>query len=260
VIGLARIQVDRASVAVRERVANLLQRLLDYPEPTVRVAVLGRLAAQPVPDPRRVLLTATLGKLASAIPDERSAALRAALAAAVDTDATIFAGAFTRLLATRRELAAAVDEFAGSTASLGPRLVDIRSAVLAAVAADPAVVRLHIRLAAARFAAEPFARWVLELVGTTRWHAGTQNAALEAVAESSQPAEELERAEAAWASSHDPAARWLALQLLVRVASSQGWDDVRRKRLEQYQKDASPVVADEAALTFPPELAASPKV
>jgi hypothetical protein len=260
VIGLARIQVDRASVAVRERVASLLQRLLDYPEPTVRVAILSRLTAQPVPDPRRVLLTATLGKLASAIPDERSAALRAALAAAVDADAPIFAAAFTSLLARRRELAAAVDEFAGVTASLGPRLVEIRSAVFAAVAADPAVVRLHIRLAAARFAAEPFARWVLRLVGTTRWHAGTQSAALEAVAESIQPVEELERAEAAWASSHDPAARRLALQLLVRVAGKQGWNDVRRKRLTQYQEDPSPVIADEAALTFPPELAESSKV
>ena len=157
VIGLARIQVDRASVAARERVADLLRRLLDHPEPTVRVAVLNRLTEQPVPDPRRALLTATLDKLASAVPDEQSAGLSAALAAATDADAPAFAAAFTRLLPQRRELAAAVDGFAGLTRPLGPRLVEVRSAVLAAVEADPAVASLQIRLAAARFAAEPFA-------------------------------------------------------------------------------------------------------
>jgi hypothetical protein len=253
VIGLARIQVGRASNEARERVAEMLRRLLDYPEPTVRVAVLARLASQPVPDPKRVLLAATLAKLASTVPDERTAGLSAALAAAIDADAPAFATAFTRLLPQRRELAASVSDFAGATRVLGPRLVEVRSAVLNAVEADPAVVSLQIRLAAARLAAEPFTRWVLKLVGTPRWHAATQIAAFDALSGSGQPVEDLERGETVWASSPDPAARWLALRVLVWVAMAQGWSDARRERLRRYREDTSPLVADEAALTFPPD-------
>ncbi|HEY2783969.1 MAG TPA: hypothetical protein VGJ05_03265 [Fimbriiglobus sp.] len=253
VIGLARIQVGRASDAARERVADLLRRLLDYPEPTVRVAVLGRLAAQPVPDPKRVLLAATLAKLASTVIDERTAGLSAALAGATDADAPAFAAAFILLLPQRRELASSVAEFAVATRPLGPRLVEVRSAVLAAVEADPAAVSLQVRLAAARLAAEPFARWVLGLVGTARWHAATQSAAFDALCETAQPAEDLERADEVWAASPDPAARWLALRTLTHVASQQGWTDARRGRLDRYRADASPIVADEAALTFPPD-------
>jgi hypothetical protein len=69
----------------------------------VRVAVLGGLVAQPIPDPRCELLAAMLAKLASTIPDERTAGLSAALAGATDADAPAFAAAFTRLLPQRRE-------------------------------------------------------------------------------------------------------------------------------------------------------------
>jgi len=256
VIGLARIQVGRASNAARERVEDLLRRLLDHPEPTVRVAVLNRLVAQPVPDTRRVLLAASLAKLASTIPDERNAGLRAAFVAATDADASAFATAFTHLLPKRRELAASARDFALLTRPIGPRLVEVRSAVLASVEADPALVSLQIGLAAARLAAEPFAQWVLQLIGTSRWHAGTQLTALEALTESGQPAEYLEQAEMVWASVSDPSARWLALRILVRVATEQGWTEARRERLRRYREDASPVVADEANLTFLPEPAA----
>ncbi|HUR55884.1 MAG TPA: HEAT repeat domain-containing protein, partial [Gemmataceae bacterium] len=90
VIGLARIQVDRASNAARERVVGLLLRLLDHPEPTVRVAVLNRFAQMPVPDPRRELLKAALAKLVSQIPDERAAALTSALSSATAADVPAF--------------------------------------------------------------------------------------------------------------------------------------------------------------------------
>ena len=122
----------------------------------------------------------------------------------------------------------------------------------ASVEADPAVVGRQIRLAAARFAAEPFAQWLLKLVGTARWHAGAQTAALDALAGSGRPAADLKRAEAAWASSPDPAARWLALRVRVRVSSKQGWSEERRERLRRYRKDRA-FVADEAGRTFPPE-------
>lgn len=253
VIGLARIQVDRASAAARDRVADLLRRLLDHPEPTVRVAVLNRLSTQPVPDPKRALLAAMLAKLSSAIPDERTTGLSAALAGATDADAPAFAAAFTQLRPRRRELAASITQFAAATRALGTRLREVRSAVLAAVEADPALLSLQIRLASARFAPEAFARWVLELVGTDRWHTSTQVAAFEALCESGRSARELKQAEAVWTTSPDAAARWLALRVLSRTASTWGWSDDHRERLRRFQEDPSSLVADEAALTFPPE-------
>ena len=160
VIGLARIQVDRASAAARERVADLLGRLLGHPEPTVRVAVLDRLATQPVPDPRRTLLAATLGKLASAVPDERASGLQAAVAGAADPDSPAFAAAFARLLPDRRRLAEASAGFAQATRFLGPRLLEVRSAVLAAVEADPASGAV-----ADRFGGRPVRRGAVRPVG-----------------------------------------------------------------------------------------------
>ena len=253
VIGLARIQVDRASDAVRDRVAGLFGRLLGHPEPTVRVGVLGRLATQPVPDPKRGLIAVMLAKLATAIPDERSATLSTALAGASDADAPAFAAAFKRILPRRRELASSVAGYADATRGFGSRLLEIRSAVLTAVEVDPSLTHLQIRLAGARFASEAFAHWVLGLVGTDRWHVQSQILALDALSKSGRPANDLERAEAVWASSPDPAARWLALRTLSRIAVTQGWSEARTERLLRYREDSSPLVADEAALTFPPE-------
>jgi hypothetical protein len=252
VIGLARIQAGRASAGARARVADLLRRLAGHPEPTVRVAVLERLALQPVPDPGRAVLATCLAALGSAIPDERSAGLRAALALATDADAGRFAAAFTALLTRRRELAAAVREFAGRARFLGNRLVAVRSAVLDAVSADPAAVLMWIPLAAARLAMEPFAEWVAWLAETGHWHVGTQAAVADAVAGCGQPAADLEQAEAAWARAADPVVRWLALRTLVQAAGLDGWTTARRERLDRYARDPHPAVADEATFTFPP--------
>ena len=115
--------------------------------------------------------------------------------------------------------------------------------MLAAVEADPATVGLQIRLAAARLAAEPFARWVSSLIPTDRWHAGSQTAALTALAEGGQPAEELERAKAVWAAAADAGARWLALRMLVRAADAQGWTAERRRRLDAYRLRPEPASA-----------------
>lgn len=252
VIGLARIPVDRASAEARDRVSSLLGRLLDHPESSVRVAVLARLASQPVSDSRRALFAALLGKLSSAVPDERSGALVAILAAASDADADSLAMSITRLIPMRREVSEFAMEFSRRTRTLGPRLVSLRSAVLAALEREPSLVALQVRLAAAWLAAEPFANWTQSLVGSSRWHAGTQIAALECLRESGQAVEDLERGEAVWSSSADPACRWLALRVLINVASIQGWTDMRRNRLATYQQDAAAMVSDEASLTFPP--------
>lgn len=176
----------------------------------------------------------------------------AILAAASDADADSLAMSITRLIPMRREVSEFAMEFSRRTRILGPRQVSLRSAVLAALEREPSLVALQVRLAAARLAAEPFANWTQSLVGSSRWHAGTQIAALECLRESGQAVEDLERGEAVWSSSADPACRWLVLRVLINVASIQGWTDMRRNRLATYQQDAAAMVSDEASLTFPP--------
>lgn len=257
VIGLARIQVDRASDAIRERVANLMSRLLEHPEPTVRLAVLTRLASQPVPDLKRELLLALLGKFSSIVVDERLMAVRAALAGATDSDAPAFGRAILNLLPHRRVLASIVLELASVTASFGNRLLRIRTEVLEAIETDRSTIALQVRLAATRFNADAFAHWALKFVGTERWNVATQLIVHDALRERKHSTTDLELAEDVWGRSSDAPARWLALKVLVGVASDQGWTESRRARLDRYREDESPLVADEATLTFPPDAAFS---
>ena len=74
--------------------------------------------AAPVPDPRRGLLAAMLAKLASAIPDERTAGLSAAPARPQTPIASASAAAFTLVRPQRRELAVSVTNFAAATRPL----------------------------------------------------------------------------------------------------------------------------------------------
>src|SRR5262249_61557716 len=74
---VVRIPSDHLSDPVKARLIDLLARLLDHPEPTVRLDVLTRCAEQPPADATRVLLTKILDALGSPLPDLRQAAARA---------------------------------------------------------------------------------------------------------------------------------------------------------------------------------------
>lgn len=251
VIGLARIQADRASADARRRVAELLGNLLAHPEATVRVAVLDRLAMQPTPDADRTLLRKILAAIGSAVPDERAGGLRAALAGATDADAPHFATAFTDLLPRRRELAAAVELFAETTRRFGTRLAGVRRAVLDAVSADTATVGLQVRLAGAGFMAGELAEWVKKLVGSDNWRYDTPQLVLAEL--SVRNANEADEIEQAWAASRGEVVRWLAVRVLAQSAATFGWTADRRARLDRYRRDRHRVVSDAAAFTFPPE-------
>ena len=252
VIGLARIQVDRASPAARERVVGLLLKLLDHPEVTVRIAVLQRFGQVPVPDPRRELLKASLAKLASPVPDERAAALTAAVSGATPADAAAFQAAFTALLTRRDELTAVGTHFAVYSRFFGDRVAPVRAAVLAAVETDPAATWLAVMIAAARPDSGPFAEWVVRLAAGTRWNTATHNAVLQGVADANWSAAELDLIDRLWGGAADPALRWLAARVLKSNAAHAGWTPPRRERLVRYREDPHPLVADEAAFTFPP--------
>jgi hypothetical protein len=233
-------------------VNGLLLRLLDHGEPTVRLAVLQRFATMPVPDSKRKLLAATLAKLQSPLPDERTTALHAALRAAVEADAPAFTTAFQALLPQREFLTDAVIAFIQNTRNSGDSLRRVRALVLATVEADTAATGLAVRLAESQLAAKPFAQWVAKLATTNRWHTATHRVLEQVLGEKQRPSNELKVLETHWAAANEPTLRWLALRVLQQTATQHGWTATRRARLAKFQHDSHPLVADEAAFVFPP--------
>ncbi|MGL6075294.1 MAG: HEAT repeat domain-containing protein [Fimbriiglobus sp.] len=251
VIGLASIPTDRASKVARERVANLFLTLLEHPETTVRMAVLGRLMVSPIPDPDRRVLQALLAKLQSPIADEQATALRAALAAATKEDAAEFAAGFRNLFDQPRELVEVVRLFVAN-GHYSERLTAVRLAVLAELESEPKFVTLQIPLATIVHDAKGFAEWVLKLSETPKWQMQSITTVMTLLGDVSRSHVDLNNLEAIWAKSEEPTVRWLALKVLERSTALSGWTKARIKRLEEYQADPSPLVADQAALVFPP--------
>src|SRR5262249_35747736 len=143
---VVRIPSDRLSDPARARLIDLLARLLDHPEPTVRLDVLTRCAEQPPADAARVLLTKILDALGSPLPDLRQAAARA-LAADLSADDAPLVGAAARRLGPNRP---AIQALTGSlTQAINlrrPRLAAVGEAVLVALADDPVLASTRLVL------------------------------------------------------------------------------------------------------------------
>ncbi|HUR55061.1 MAG TPA: hypothetical protein VMZ71_13090, partial [Gemmataceae bacterium] len=163
-----------------------------------------------------------------------------------------FVAAFTALLPRRNELTGVGIHFATYARFSGEGVAAVHSAVLAAVEKDDAATWLAVMIAAARPYSGPFAEWVLRLATGTRWNTATHNAVLQGVADANWSGAELDLLDRLWGVSPDPALRWLGLRVLKSNAAHAGWTLPRRERLVRYREDPHPLVADEAAFTFPP--------
>src|SRR5262249_42834540 len=104
---VVRIPADRLSEVPRQRLLAILLRLLDHPEPMVRLQVLQRFSSLPIADPQQVLLPALVRKLSSPLPDERQAAAVAVFSVCRVQDAALLGEAFDALLPERRALLSA---------------------------------------------------------------------------------------------------------------------------------------------------------
>jgi hypothetical protein len=127
-------------------------------------------------------------------------------------------------------------------------------AVLAALSPDPVLAGLCAELAAASLPAASLPTWFVQAVDTL--HAGSLPRAIAALeAPRGLRPEELEAIEAALALAGDERLRRLALAALRAQAGSLrlGWTAARLARLEAFRADTSPLVAEAAQFTFPPD-------
>lgn len=254
--GVVRIPADRLAPPARRRLAALLERLLDHPEPTVRLEILHRCAAEPVGDPERRLLARLLAAVRSVLPDERRAAAEAVVAACAANDAARVADAVRGLAADRRalrELARALREGVEfDRTRLGP----VVRAVLEALDADAPTAGLRVELAADTLSGTELAGWLADLAGSGALHADAVTAAVLAFdsAAGRPDAGGLDAVEDALARHPDDRLRRLAVAALVaRAGHGPGWDADRLARLHAYRDDPSPLVAAAAQFTFPAE-------
>jgi len=278
-----RIPDDGLSPAGQRRLVALLARLLEHPDPVVRLDVARRCAALPVSDTDRALLARLLTLLRSPIRDERDAAAGAVVAMAVERDAARIGEAVAALLPDRRALLTFMENLtvaAGSERArpsrgrraLAPRtrpvvavsggrsrLLPVAHAVLDTLATDHLTSSLQIRLAARALPWDEIGALLLRLAEAGDLHSDALSAACQ---ELTGARAALRRDEAAglaalderFGESPDRYVRRLGLAALVGLArSALGWDADRLARLNAYRADPAALVAAAAQFTLPAE-------
>jgi len=278
-----RIQDDGLSPAGQRRLVALLARLLEHPDPVVRLDVARRCAALPVADTDRALLARLLTLLRSPIRDERDAAAGAVVAMAAERDAARIGEAIAALLPNRRALLTFMENLtvaAGSERArpsrgrraLAPRtrpivatsggrsrLLPVAHAVLDALATDRLTSSLQIRLAARALPWDEVGALLLRLAEAGDLHSDALSTACQ---EFTAARAALRRDEAAglaalderFGVSPDRYVRRLGLAALVGLArSARGWDADRLARLNAYRADPATLVAAAAQFTLPAE-------
>lgn len=126
-------------------------------------------------------------------------------------------------------------------------------AVLDALSPDPALAGLCAELAVSALPARTLPAWLVQQVETL--HGGALQRAVAGLERAWRLSpEELEEIEAALAPAGDERLRRLALAALRAATGTKrlGWTAERLARLRAYRADQSPLVAEAAQFTFPP--------
>ncbi len=250
-----RTPADRLSRQAQARLCGILSLLLDHRDPKVRLDVLQRIQTMPVPDRGRVLRMGLLRAMGSHLPDESRAATEAVLATYAEDQAGEMGSAVEQLLPNRRAISDVVNALIAQLRSRRGRLLGASRAVVAALARDPATVRLRLELAVE---ALPWSesRQLLEGAATAdELHSDALAAAEQAIERTAHrsDAHDLPAFEAALSGSADERLRRLALAAVVaQAAGPTGWSAELRSRLEDYRRDPSLLVRSAAEFTFPP--------
>lgn len=252
---LIRIPDDRLSPKARGRLLALFARLLEHPDPSIRVALLRRLAELPIRDPGRQLLPLLCARLESTAPNERVAAASAVMGMVVPADAQAVAALFARRAANRRALVAALEALRQSLRTNPTRYRPVGQAVLRALDPDPMTMTWCVRLALHSL---PWEQWVSWWESHTGILAGDPfTVAVEEIPQVSPahlPTPQLQACVNHLASAQEPTLRRLAVTALVTLASRPpGWATPRLELLKRLRKDPSPMVAGAAQFTLPEE-------
>jgi hypothetical protein len=260
--GVIRIPTDRLSPLAQQRLLALIAALLAHGDAQVRLLTLQRCTDLPLTDPNRILLTPLLTCLASPLPDETSVAARAVFATYAGTtaqDAVAIGAGIVQIKTDRRALRTALDTFQSALTVQRSRLRATVRAVLDALADDPLTARHRAVLAIAGLPWNGVTMYLARLAENNELHPEALMAAAQALEHSgshdsrTEGGDSLETLEAAFAASGDDRLRRLALaSLLAQTTTTNGWTKERRRRLEAYRRDASPLVAEAAQFTLPP--------
>ena len=278
-----RLPDDGLSPAGQRRLVALLARLLEHPDPVVRLDVAWRCAALPVADPDRVLLARLLTLLRSPLRDERDAAAGAVVAMAVERDAARIGATVAALLPDRRAILTFMDKLTvaagGERArpshgrrALAPitrpvvaasggrsRLLPVVHVVLDALATDRLTSSLQIRLAARALPWDEVGALLLRLAAAGDLHSDALSAACQEFTAARatlrrDEASDLAALDERFGVSPDRYVRRLGLAALVGLArSARGWDADRLARLNAYRGDPAALVAAAAQFTLPAE-------
>lgn len=248
---LGDIPANRLTADTDRRLAALLARVLDRPEPEARIALLIRAGSLALVDRDRTFLAACRGRLASRHDDEVTAAVRALLLRATETDAPELAATLDALRADPRALHVAVTTLAAHDLRTRASWKLFARAAIDVACRDPRWSCLAVT-AAGRLADGAFLATLLDaLAAASALDHDALTAAFTALA--LLPPEQLSATRGALAASPHPLVRRAAVHALALDAGpSRGWTPARLAALSSLRADASPTVAGAAARLWPP--------
>ncbi len=248
--GVVHIPTDSMSPLIQQRLATLTTTLLAHPVTEVRMATLEWRSQHPISDHEHILFTRLLALLNSAFPDECALAAKAIFSLYTGNDAALVGDAIKSLLSNRRALQTICQTFLSTVANNRQHLQPTARTMLAALSQDKLTVSLRIEISIAGLPWEEIAPELVRLTNTL--HAAALSKAWRGIQQAStRPDAQLLALEMALAASSDERLRWLALSALIaQSAQASGWSDEAIARLETYQNDPSPLVAEAAQFTF----------
>jgi hypothetical protein len=250
-LGVISIPVDGMSLNAQRQLTNLFTILLAHPDPEVRIATLNRCASFPFRDPEHTLHARLLQMMQSELPDESSTAANAIFAIYTGNDVALVGDAVRQLLNNRRTLQTVIEAFASKLYYFRKHLLSTTRTIQAVLAEDPLTISWRLKILVWGF---PWPEVIDGLIGLApELHADALVNAESLIDQlGRRPDARLAELETALATQADERLRRLALAaLLAQTRQAKGWSDEYIQRLQTYQRDSSPLVAEKAQFTFP---------
>ncbi|MBL8935197.1 MAG: hypothetical protein JNM69_11640, partial [Archangium sp.] len=247
---LGDIPADRLTRKTDARLAVLLAKLVNRPEPEARIAILQRAPSLAVVDRERVYLSACRARLESRLDDEVQAAMSAMLARCQEPDVPALEQALTRLTKDRRMLERAAETLLSANVTSRASWKLMAEAVERVAASSPTLASLRVKAVAARDDREAWAKAIEAIAREGRLDSDVVFAAAASSARLQKL--ELDPMVERFAQNADAGARRLSVLLLERVVAAKGWSPARLAQLGRLRRDDAPWVSSAAAMVWPP--------
>lgn len=250
---MAKIPLSGVSTQARGSLLQVTGHLLGHPAVKVRLSALFRCFIDPPNDPHQNLTPRILNLLQSPLRDEIKQAAQAFFSMYHTTEATLITNTFRGLLKDRWRLTIVFDAYINRHHSDHQRMIPTTCLILNVLKSDPLSLSMRLRLIFKYLPWQALRQELLDL--GPNMHADALVKA-EALVEElpRRPDINLMELELDFENSDDEKIRRLALSALLARSKRvvEGWTDELRERLQVYQEDQSPLVAEAANSVFPP--------